>query len=108
MEKIFKKLNISVILAIAILTFLVPTITYAETTGLSIDNTITIIQSALEGKVAYLVGVGSMILATAGWAATENGSIARSGFKIAMALSIMFNAGTVATKLFTASKGLGL
>lgn len=108
MKKLFNNLNLKFIFSVAILTFLVPAITSANETGLSIDNTIGIIQDALTGKVAYLVGVGSMILATAGWAATENGSIARSGFKIAMALSIMFNAGSVATKLFKAGQGLGL
>lgn len=96
------------IFAAILLSFLFQGVTYAEESGLELEGTLTTMLKFLEGRMAYFVGVGSIILATAGWAASEGGSTARSGFKIAMALAIMFNAATLAGKLFSATKGMGM
>lgn len=103
-----KKQLQQVVYATVLLSFLFPAVTYAKESGLAMEDTLTTMMTFLEGRMAYFVGVGSIILATAGWAASEGGSTARSGFKIAMALAIMFNAATLANKLFKASEGLGL
>lgn len=84
-----------------------PEISYAADSGLEIEDTLDIMLSFLRGRLSWFVGVGSIILAAAGWAASEGGSMARSGFKIAMALAVMFNVVKIAQKLFTASEGLG-
>lgn len=107
MKYIKNKENLLTILTVFCLYILIPATTYAGGAGLLVEDTLEKIIETLQGPVAYFIGVGSIVLAAAGWAASESGSSARQGFKIATALAIMFNATTLITKLWSKSGGLG-
>ncbi len=87
---------------------IIPATCHAGGAGLGVEDTLTKILKTLDGPVAYFIGIGSIIIAGAGWASSENGSSTRQGFKIAVALSVMFNAVTIASTLWNRSSGLGL
>ena len=101
-----KKSSMLVLLVILIC-LLLPNVAFAADSGLEIETMLDTIMKALRGRVAWFVGVGSIIIAAMGWAATEGGSMAQKGFKVAVALAIMFNSAALAAKLYGASEGLG-
>lgn len=101
-----KNLKIVFMVALVVCLF-IPEISHAADSGLEIETSLDKVLGLLKGRVAWFVGVGSIIIATAGWAASEGGSMARSGFKLMMALAIMFNAVKIASALFSASEGMG-
>lgn len=88
--------------------FLVPAVTHAGGSGLYVESTLDSILTTLQGPVAYFIGVGSIVVAAGGWAASEAGSATRQGFKIATALAILFNAANLVTKLWEKSSGVGM
>jgi type IV secretory pathway VirB2 component (pilin) len=109
LKRIFNnRIQLQWAIAIFGLCMIVPAVTHAGGSELFVEDTLTKIQSTLEGPVAYFIGVGSIVLAAAGWAASESGSTARQGFKMAAALAIMFNAASLVKKLWSNSGGLGM
>lgn len=100
----------ALLMCIFVTIFLVatPSVSFAADSGLEVESVLDTVLNLLGGRVAWFVGVGSIIVAAAGWAASEGGSIARGGFKLMMVLAVMFNAAKIARALYKASEGLGI
>lgn len=86
---------------------LIPGISFAETTTLGIDGTLDTIMKAVSGKVAYFVAFLSIVIAGMTWAASESGSMSKTGFRITIAILLIVNAPTILTTGFQKSVGLG-